>query len=454
MTTTDSAVAAVLDEVTGLAATLRESGPEAEERRWIPEANIELLDKAGVFRLSVPRRFGGLEAPLADQVRILTEISRADTATGWVAMIWVSSSWVPSQFSDQAQEEVYASGSARVSTGFAPSGTLTPAEGGYTLSGSWKWISGSRGANWALLSALLTGPDGTPAPYAALVPFSELSIADDWHASSAAGTGSSTVTADNVTVPAHRVAFLIDVLSGATGDRSNTGATGRNYPFIPFFMAQGASAYIGIAKGAYDLFLDRLPGRGITYTSWTDQSQSPVTQIQVATAANKLAAAEGLQEGWLSLIQKHADSRHPALRRGTGRGTRQGGVRDPARQGGRGRGSSRPAAPRSSCATCPSSASTATSGGSRCTRCSRSTPTRKYTGARSSASPPTPPSCEPLSRAPGGRLRPNTPSGPPAAPAGGPDGHPVMPTPHRSIPVPLRGRRPLAHPRWGRTPLL
>ncbi|WP_327232562.1 acyl-CoA dehydrogenase family protein [Streptomyces sp. NBC_01317] len=308
MTTTDSAVAAVLDEVTGLAATLRESGPEAEERRWIPEANIELLDKAGVFRLSVPRRFGGLEAPLADQVRILTEISRADTATGWVAMIWVSSSWVPSQFSDQAQEEVYASGSARVSTGFAPSGTLTPAEGGYTLSGSWKWISGSRGANWALLSALLTGPDGTPAPYAALVPFSELSIADDWHASSAAGTGSSTVTADNVTVPAHRVAFLIDVLSGATGDRSNTGATGRNYPFIPFFMAQGASAYIGIAKGAYDLFLDRLPGRGITYTSWTDQSQSPVTQIQVATAANKLAAAEGLQEGWLSLIQKHADA--------------------------------------------------------------------------------------------------------------------------------------------------
>ncbi|QXE37677.1 acyl-CoA dehydrogenase family protein [Streptomyces sp. GMY02] len=308
MTTTDSAVAAVLDEVTGLAATLRESGPEAEERRWIPEANIELLDKAGVFRLSVPRRFGGLEAPLADQIRILTEISRADTATGWVAMIWVSSSWVPSQFSDQAQEEVYAGGSARVSTGFTPTGTLTPTEGGYTLNGSWKWISGSRGANWALLSALLTGPDGTPAPFAALVPFSELSIADDWHTSSAAGTGSSTVTAENVTVPAHRVAFLIDILNGATGDRSNTGATGRNYPFIPFFMAQGASAYIGIAKGAFDLFLDRLPGRGITYTSWTDQSQSPVTQIQVATAANKIAAAEGLQEGWLSLIQRHADA--------------------------------------------------------------------------------------------------------------------------------------------------
>ncbi|MFJ7270798.1 acyl-CoA dehydrogenase family protein [Streptomyces sp. NPDC099050] len=308
MTTTDSAVTAVLDEVTALVATLRKSGPESEDRRWIPDENIELLDKAGVYRLAVPRRFGGLEAPVADQVRILSEIARADTATGWVSMIWVSSSWVPSLFPDKAQEEVYAGGAVRVSTGFTPSGTLTAGDGSYTLSGSWKWISGSRGANWALLSALLAGPDGTPAPYAALVPFSELSIADDWHASSAAGTGSSTVSAENVTVPAHRVVSLIEVLGGTTGDRSNTGATGSNYAFVPFFMAQGASAYIGFAKGAYELFLDRLPGRGITYTSWTDQSQSPVTQIQVAVAANKIAAAEALQETWLRQLQKHADA--------------------------------------------------------------------------------------------------------------------------------------------------
>ncbi|MFH9727779.1 acyl-CoA dehydrogenase family protein [Streptomyces sp. NPDC017254] len=309
MTTTDSAVTAVLDEVTGLADTLRKSGPEAEERRWIPEENVELLDKAGVYRLAVPRRFGGLEAPVADQVRILGEIARADTATGWVSMIWVSSAWVPSLFPDKAQEEVYAGGAVRVSTGFTPSGTLTAGEdGSYTLSGSWKWLSGARGANWALLSALLVGPDGTPAPFAALVPFHELSIADDWHAAYGAGTGSSTATAENVSVPAHRVASLIEILGGTTGGRSNTGATGRNYAFVPFFMAQGASAYIGIAKGAYQLFLDRLPGRGITYTSWTDQSQSPVTQIQVAIAANKIAAAEALQDNWLRRLQEHADA--------------------------------------------------------------------------------------------------------------------------------------------------
>ncbi|MFE3074335.1 acyl-CoA dehydrogenase family protein [Streptomyces sp. NPDC059247] len=324
MTTTDSAVATVLDEVTAVVETLRKSGPEAEDRRWIPDENIELLDKAGVYRLSVPRRFGGLEAPIADQVRILGEIARADTATGWVSMIWVSSAWVPSLFPDKAQEEVYAGGAVRVSTGFTPSGTLTPNDdGSYSLSGSWKWLSGARGANWALLSALVTGPDGTPAPFAALVPFGELDIADDWHAAYGAGTGSSTATAGNVRVPAHRVVSLIEVLGGTTGNRSNTGATGRNYAFVPFFMAQGASAYIGIAKGAYELFLDRLPGRGITYTSWTDQSQSPVTQIQVAVAANKIAAAEALQENWLRRLQEHADAgtSQSVQERATARGT-------------------------------------------------------------------------------------------------------------------------------------
>ncbi|MET7719048.1 acyl-CoA dehydrogenase family protein [Streptomyces sp. NPDC005407] len=309
MTTTDSAVATVLGEVTALVPKLRESGAEGEERRWIPDENIQLLDKAGVFRLSVPGRFGGLDAPIADQTRILTEIARGDTSTGWVSMIWASSTWIASFFPDETQEEVYAGGSVRISTGFTPTGTLAlAADGGFTLSGSWKWLSGARGSGWALLAALKPGPDGTPAPFLALVPFSDLTIADDWHTSAAAGTGSSSVTAEGVTVPAKHVVSLIELLGGAIGDRSNTGANGRNYGLIPFVMALGASSYLGIAKGAYELFLDRLPGRGITYTSWTDQSQSPVTQIQVATAANKIAAAEAFQETWLRPLQEHADA--------------------------------------------------------------------------------------------------------------------------------------------------
>ncbi|MFG2877686.1 acyl-CoA dehydrogenase family protein [Streptomyces sp. NPDC048337] len=308
MSTTDTAVAAVRSEVSSLVPTLRASGAENEERRWIAEENIKLLDDAGVFRLSVPQRFGGIDAPIAQQAEILNEIARAETATGWVSMLWVSSAWVLTFFPDRAQEEFFAGGSVRASTGFTPTGTLAPAEDGFVLNGSWKWLTGVRGADWAILAALLPGADGTPAPFAAVVPVSELTIVDDWNASSAAATGSSSVIAENVTVPAHRVVSLIEILGGTTGDRSNTGANGRNYAFIPTITTLATSSYIGIAKGAYELFLDRLPGRGITYTSWTDQKLSPVTQIQVATAANKIAAAEGLQAGQLRGLQAHADA--------------------------------------------------------------------------------------------------------------------------------------------------
>ncbi len=291
-------VAGVLGGVESLFGTLRESGGAAEERGRVSDESVELLEGAGVFRLAVPRRFGGLGAPVADQVAVLGEIARADSAAGWVSMIWVSSAWVPGLFPVEAQEEVYAGGSVRVSTGFTPSGTLTHTGDGdeFVLEGSWKWMSGCRGADWALLAALRTGQDGDVVPSVALVPSSAFSVADDWSASSGAGTGSSTVTVTGARVPGHRVLPLAAVLAGG------------EYAFVPFFMAQGAAAYIGMAKGALGRFLERLPGRGVTYTSWTDQSRSPLTQVQVAVAANKIEAADALQERWLRRLQEHADA--------------------------------------------------------------------------------------------------------------------------------------------------
>ncbi|GAA2683153.1 MULTISPECIES: FAD-dependent oxidoreductase [Actinosynnema] len=76
-------------------------------------------------------------------------------------------------------------------------------------------------------------------------------------------------------------------------------------------MTECAAACVGIAKAAYELFLERVVNRPITCTSWEDQREHPLTQIQVATAANKITAAgwDGLmaympQGGMLALLQK------------------------------------------------------------------------------------------------------------------------------------------------------
>ncbi|NEA65793.1 acyl-CoA dehydrogenase family protein [Streptomyces sp. SID12488] len=298
----------VLDAVRDIVPTLRANGADAEAQRWIPDENIELLDKAGVFRTAVPRAHGGLDLGVADQFRVIAEVARGCPSTGWLTMVWLTSTWCASLYPDRAQEEVFAGGNTRVSIVFAPTGTLVPADGGYRLSGTWRYNSGVRGSDWDLLAAMVERPDGTTEELVAMVPVSELDVTDDWHVSAGAATGSCTTTARDVFVPAHRVVSLEEVMVSATGDRSNTGATGRNYGLLAYVLSGVAGAFVGIARGAYELFLDRLPGRGITYTDWTDQKLHPLTQIQVATAANKIDAAEALSTRWLTLLQNRADA--------------------------------------------------------------------------------------------------------------------------------------------------
>ncbi|MGJ6968259.1 acyl-CoA dehydrogenase family protein [Streptosporangium sp. G11] len=314
--------AAVIQAVRDVVPTLRENGLAAEENRWIPEENIELLDKAGVFRAAVPTRFGGLDLSLEEQYDILVEVARGCGSTGWVALAWVSTAWMITQYPDRAQEEVFTSDSVRISGGFSPTGVLTPTEGGYLLSGTWRFNSGCRGAQWDLLGAMLTLPDGSHQELYAVVPMSELSIADDWHVSAAAATGSSTTSAKDVFVPAHRVMDAAEALEGVTGDRSNTGANGRNYALIGYIMASSVASYIGMARAAFELFVERVPGRPIAYTSWEDQAKHPLTQLRVATAANKIEAADALVRRWITALQAHADAgTQPTLEeRAEGRG--------------------------------------------------------------------------------------------------------------------------------------
>ncbi|MEV7683398.1 acyl-CoA dehydrogenase family protein [Streptomyces sp. NPDC088341] len=307
MTTSQENLAVVLDAIRKISPALRENSRTAESQRWITEESIELLKEAGVFRVAVPERFGGLDLPAADQAEVLSEIARSCGSTGWVASVWMSSTWIASLYPDKAQEEIFANGSVRISGGFTPSGTLKATDGGYILNGSWRFNTGVRGAEWNICAAMAELPDGEHEELFAIVPISEVSTADDWDTFGAAGTGSVTSTVKDVFVPAHRVVDAT-VYDASTRDRWNADINGRNYNLISYILATCAPVYIGLAKAALDLFVERLPGKGITYTEWTEQSLHPYTQVQVATAANKIAACEALQRVWLESIQNREDA--------------------------------------------------------------------------------------------------------------------------------------------------
>ncbi|WP_198037015.1 acyl-CoA dehydrogenase family protein [Nocardia sp. BMG51109] len=299
----------VLTAVGAAVPALRDNGIQAEADRWLPEESIRLLTEAGVFRVAVPERFGGLELPVAQVARVLAEVGRGCGSSAWTASAATEGAYLASLLPDRAQEEIFADIDTRFSISVAPTSMYTETDGGYKLNGACPFASGCRGAEWSFVAGALQRADGSWGQLLGVVPTTELVIVDDWQVSAAAGTGSCTITIGDVFVPAHRVITVDQMFYGGDPSRAGAARPGRTYAFMGLLLAESAATIVGTARGAYELFLERVPGKPITFTTWFDQAQHPITHAQIGTAAAKLAAAEALLDRCAALLQDRADAR-------------------------------------------------------------------------------------------------------------------------------------------------
>jgi alkylation response protein AidB-like acyl-CoA dehydrogenase len=60
----------------------------------------------------------------------------------------------------------------------------------------------------------------------------------------------------------------------------------------PVLTVNAGGTPVGIARGALETFRERLPGRGITYTNYTNKAEAPVTHLQLAEASMKLDSSD------------------------------------------------------------------------------------------------------------------------------------------------------------------
>jgi 3-hydroxy-9,10-secoandrosta-1,3,5(10)-triene-9,17-dione monooxygenase len=301
--TTAEEVEAAVDDLIPL---LRSNAARAEEQRSVPQENIDALESAGVFRISTPKHVGGLELDIVEQTRILTVVARGCGSTAWVSSLHSVGAYFLGLYDDRAQEEVFTSPDIRIASIFSPGGVLTPVEGGYLLTGRWPFNTGCRSAQWDTLAARLDDPaGGPPQMLLTLVPMSELTIEDDWWPSGLAGTGSNATSASGVFVPEHRVLPLMGALTGTNLSRKTAGSPLYKCAFFPFVLVNSTGAPVGMAEAAMDVFLERLPGRKITYTNWV-QSEAQSTHIQVADAAVNIRAAKVLSNDLATRIRDAA----------------------------------------------------------------------------------------------------------------------------------------------------
>lgn len=206
---------AILANAHRIAPFLREQAGEVEAARRLTPPVVDALRDSGVFRMAMPRAWGGPEVDLLDQVEILEVLSRADASAGWCAMIGSDSGFYGAFLDDAVGRELYSDLDTVTAGWVMPAGKLEIVDGGYRLSGRWSFGSGSTHADLISAGALVTeggiprlGRDGRPEFRVALVPASHVQVHDTWHTTGLCGSGSNDYSMDAVGVPAeHTFAF-------------------------------------------------------------------------------------------------------------------------------------------------------------------------------------------------------------------------------------------------------
>ncbi|MBK3643220.1 acyl-CoA dehydrogenase family protein [Streptomyces sp. MBT33] len=295
---------------TGLVARLRDLAPfvrehalRAEQERRVPDEVVAALTEAGVFRMNVPRRYGGYQTAPHTQVEALTEIAAACGSTAFATLIQAGCAFIAALFPDEAQDEIFTGPDVRVGGTLVPDATAVATEGGYVVDGTSAFATGCRHADWHLLTVRVESGDGPPEVLWTAVPMSELEILDDWYVSGLAGSGSNSVVARDVFVPAHRVLPVGPLLGGEFPSKTNADDPFYGVPVLLMFCVWTAPHALGLARSALAEFTERIHRRGITYTFHTRQHEAGVTHLQAAEAAMKISCAELLARDLVARVE-------------------------------------------------------------------------------------------------------------------------------------------------------
>lgn len=275
-----------------LAPLLAEHAAEAERQRKPVDAVIRALEEAEIFKLMVPRCYGGLELDLDTFFEVGTALGEGDASMAWVANFYVEHNWILSQFPASFQQALFSQRSYVLAPAMlAPSGLAVREGAGYRLKGRWQWASGVMHCDWVIPGALEQTPEGKPDPRWFAVPLSQAKVEDTWYVDGMAGTGSNDVVIDDVYVPAERSVSMLDMSTGnGPGSLLHDGPL-YHTPMLPILTMAGTTPALGQARAAVRRFRERLADH-LRLGSRTKQGDKASAQMRLARVEVEVREAE------------------------------------------------------------------------------------------------------------------------------------------------------------------
>ncbi len=295
---------AFADAARALAPRAAELADETESGRRLPAELVEGISAAGLFRMLVPADAGGGEAEPAELVASVAELARGDGSAGWCLAVAATSGMLGAYLPLEAAREIYGDEASVAGGVFAPMGRARAEDGGYTVSGRWRFGSGVQHCDWLMGGSLVEegeglreAPSGAPDIRFMLFPASEVEVHDTWNVSGLRGTGSHDFSLDSLRVPEEHSASLI-----TDSPRSD----GPLYAFPVFgLLALSISAVgLGIARAAIEDLTELATAKKPAGSTRTLAERGD-TQAAVAGAEAKVRSAralidEAVGEAWES----------------------------------------------------------------------------------------------------------------------------------------------------------
>ncbi|WP_447725843.1 acyl-CoA dehydrogenase family protein [Sphingomonas koreensis] len=237
----------------GMLEVIRARREEFDEAQEVSADVVELMRQAGLYRALVAKRFGGDEVSPADFIRMIERIALVDGSAAWVASFGHTAAYITA-LPVETLEEIYAEGpDVNICGALFPPQSAPAAEGGFLVSGKWKFGSGTPGADLVGVGIKAEGLDDGGMPRMALMPRSKLSIARNWDVIGLRGTGSHDVVVDKVLVPKDWT-FI-------RGGKSSLDSPLYRYPVLSLAAQVLAVVGLGVARAALDKLIEMANGR-------------------------------------------------------------------------------------------------------------------------------------------------------------------------------------------------
>ncbi|HSP96780.1 MAG TPA: acyl-CoA dehydrogenase family protein [Candidatus Dormibacteraeota bacterium] len=195
----------ILANATSLAPWLRAAAARIEEQRRLPDDVVDALKRAGVFRLCMPRIWGGPELTSMQQVEVIAELARGDASAAWCVMIGCDVGLYSAWLDPDVARAMYPRLDMVQAGWVYPIGRAERVAGGYRVSGDWMFGSGCQHSDWMAGGCWVHENGEQTAEWRLmLAPRDDWEILDTWYTTGLRGTGSTDYRCRDLFVPEER----------------------------------------------------------------------------------------------------------------------------------------------------------------------------------------------------------------------------------------------------------